>query len=232
MKVTKKFKTRHVTVACRHVGRSILVSINSNALMHDFAARSFLSRAIPSPAAADISQTMPAGPCREGSPYLCRPCHCPRNTTERQKHCGILGHILCTRVLIHRRCRRREIIDTKTLQGHRQKTDRAHHRSASTDPIVHREPGEPHCSFLRTCPNRCPAPVHSHCVLAKLQPPLLESHSASSIPFRVSFVPPDFETTTTVSAPVHHSSSRRRGRSSSPLDLCYRKKRCPFAITT
>ena len=157
------------------IGRS-LVSINSNALMHDFAVEILF---FPERFHHQLLQIFR----KQCQPVLVGKDHhilvalaiagvIPH---ERQKHCGILGHILCTRVLIHRRCAGEKIIDTKTLQGHRQKTDRAHHRSASTDPIVHREPGEPTVLFCVLVQIAAHA-GYSHCVLVKLQPLFFESH--------------------------------------------------------
>src|SRR5205823_14755063 len=65
------------------------------------------------------------------------------------------------------------IFNVKTLKGHRQKPDSAHHRSSPPNPIVHWESGEPTVLFSVLVQIATHA-GHSHRVLIKLQPLFFE----------------------------------------------------------
>src|SRR6184192_361042 len=64
-----------------------------------------------------------------------------------------------------------EFVDIKTFQCHREKSDRAHHRGASADPIVHRETGEP-LVFFGIFVQFAPDASHGDSVFAEMKPPL------------------------------------------------------------
>src|SRR6184192_4607709 len=66
-----------------------------------------------------------------------------------------------------------EFVDIKTFQCHREKSDRAHHRGASADPIVHRETREP-LVFFGIFVQFAPDASHGYSVFAEMKPLLSE----------------------------------------------------------
>src|SRR6184192_3130978 len=66
-----------------------------------------------------------------------------------------------------------EFVGIKTFECHREKSDRAHHRGASADPIVHRETREP-LVFFGIFVQFAPDASHGYSVFAEMKPLLSE----------------------------------------------------------
>src|SRR6516165_5901993 len=104
--------------------------------------------------------------------------------------------IILPRPLVHRRGPREEIIDVETFQRH------GYEATALITDV--RPPTQSHIgkranqSFFSACLSRSlPGPVIATACFEKFRSAALKRASASSIPLCVSFVPPDFEMTTT-----------------------------------
>ena len=81
-------------------------------------------------------------------------------------------------------------------KGSGQQTNRAHHRGPTTNPVVHRERcSQP--SFTASLSRSLSLPVTATNCGAKGTPNFWKRACVSSMPLRVSLVPPDFEVTTT-----------------------------------
>ena len=106
-------------------------------------------------------------------------------------------------------------VDVEALQRCRQKSDRAHHRSAAADPIEHREARQPAVLLRVVIQLAARARDRDRMLSRNPSPACSKRASASSMPLRVSFVPPDFEiTTASVVASLRPSCSKTRSKPS------------------
>ena len=114
-------------------------------------------------------------------------------------------------------------LDVDALERGGQQADGAELAGATADPVPHREAGEPPSFFACLIELRLPAPVTATaCFAERRGPRRLYAAIASSMPLRVSAVPPDFEMTTDERL-RELVAATRRGRGRCRRDRCCRR---------